>query len=100
MGKRVSAKEVAQLLTEQGYKAEYDSESGTLTVPSHELTLGVANEADEFDYDLISYAISIELENEDEEDDYQMARIYDEAESGEFTASNLVKDIVEYMEGN
>ena len=99
MGKKISAKEVAQLLTEQGYEAEYDSESGTLKVPSHDLILGVANEADEFDYDLISYAISIDLD-EDEEDDYQMARIYDEAESGEFTASNLVKDIVEYMEGN
>ena len=99
MRKRVSAKEVAQLLTEQGYQAEYDSESGTLKVPSHDLILGVANEADELDYDLISYQILIELD-EDEEDDYQMARIYDEAESGEFTASNLVRDIIEYMEGN
>ena len=99
MGKVVSAREVAQLLTEQGYEANYDSELKTILVPSQELTIGPANEADEFDYDLISYGISIDLD-EDEENDYQMARIYDEAEGGEFTASNLVRDIIEYMEGN
>ena len=99
MGKRVSAREVAQLLTEQGYEAHYDSELKTILVPSQELTIGPANESDGLDYDLISYGISIDLD-EDEEDDFQMARIYDEAESGEFTAPNLVKDIIEYMEGN
>lgn len=99
MGKVISAKEVAQLLTEQGYEANYDSELKTILVPSQELTIGPANESDGLDYDLISYGISIDLD-EDEENDYQMARIYDEAEGGEFTASNLVRDIIEYMESN
>lgn len=100
MGKRVSAREVAQLLTEQGYEAEYDSELKTITIPNEEFSIGPATDADELDYDLISYGVLIELEDEDEEDNYQMARIYDEAESGEFTAPNLVKDIIEYIEGN
>lgn len=99
MGKVVSAREVAQLLTEQGYEANYDSKLKTITIPSEEFSIGPATDADELDYDLISYGISIDLD-EDEEDDYQMARIYDEAEGGEFTASNLVRDIIEYMEGN
>ena len=99
MGKTISAKEVAQLLTAQGYEANYDSDLKTILVPSQELTIGPANESDGLDYDLISYGISIEVDD-DEESEYQMARIYDEAESGEFTASNLVKDIIQYMEGN
>lgn len=100
MSKRVSAREVADLLTAKGYEATYDETSKSISVSSQQLSIGPANEADELDYDLISYGFSIELEDEDEEDNIHMARIYDEEESGDFTAPNLVKDIIEYMEGN
>lgn len=100
MAKVISAKEVTALLVEQGYEAIYDSELKTITITSEEFAIGPANEADELDYDQINYGFSIELEDEDEQDDIQMARIYDEDESGEFTAPNLVRDIIEYVEGN
>ena len=99
MSKVIKAREVADLLTAQGYEATYDESLKSISIPSQQLSIGPANEADELDFDLISYGYELD-EEEDEAEGFHMARTYDEAESGEFTAENLVKDIIEYMEGN
>ena len=100
MTKVISAREVTALLVEQGYEAIYDSELKTITIESEEFAIGPANDLDQLDYDLISYGFLDDDEDEEDEEICKMARIYDEAESGEFTAENLVKDIIDYLRGN
>ena len=98
MAKVISAREVTALLVEQGYEAIYDGKLKTITIKSEEFSIGPTDDLDQLDYDLISYGFSNDEGDEDEEG-YNMARIFDEAEGGEFNAENLVKDIINYLGG-
>lgn len=100
MSKVIKAKEVADLLTAQGYEATYDETLKSILVPSHQFSIGPANEADELDFDLISYGYEPDEEEEDESEGFHMACIYDEEESGEFTAENLTRAVIDYLEAN
>lgn len=97
MSKVINAKQVAQLLTAQGYEANYDNELKTILLSNYEFSIGPADEKDELNYDLISYGYNEHEEDEEEEESFHMACIYDEEESGEFTAENLTHAIIEYL---